>query len=187
MKIVNAMACSLMLIALSTAAEAKDLSYSNVDLGWLSTDVDNGPTLDGFGLRGSVGFAENFFAFGEYGSQDSSGIDFDQYAVGLGGHLAIGDRADLVGRVGYLKADVSAGPLSADEDGYLVSAGVRAQVIDNFELEGGAIFRDFGSGTDDTAVVLGGRWFFNENFAINADYEHADDGGTLFAGVRFTF
>jgi len=184
---VNAMACGLMLAVLSTAAQADDLSYSYVDLGWLSTDIDNGPTADGFGLRGSVSFADRFFVFGEYGSQEVSSLDVDQYAVGLGGHLGIAENVDLVGRVGYIKVDASAGPLSAEEDGYLVSAGLRGRVVDNFELEGGVIHRDFGGGADDTAAVIGGRWFFHEDFAVTADYEHSDDGGTIFAGLRFKF
>jgi hypothetical protein len=186
MKIVNAMACSLMLAMLSTAAQSQDMSYSNLDLGWLSTDLDDGPTVDGFGLRGSVGVAENFFVFAEYGSQESGGVDFDQYAVGLGGHYALAENLDLVGRLGYLTAEISPGPF--DEDGYLFSAGLRGRVAPGFELEGGAIHRDFGSGGgDDTALVIGGRYFLTDNLAINAEYEHGDDAGTIFAGIRLTF
>ena len=187
MKFVNAMACSLMLAAMSTAARAEDLSYSNLDLGWLSTDLDNGPTVDGFGLRGSVGFAENLFVFGEFSNQEVSNVDIDQYAAGIGGHLGISENVDLVGRLGYINTEVSSGSFSADDDGYLVSAGLRGRVVEDFELEGGVIYRDLGGNADDTAAVIGGRWFFHENFAINAEYEHSDDSGTIFAGVRFTF
>jgi hypothetical protein len=187
MKIVNAMACSLMVAMLSTAAQAEDLSYSNVDFGWLSTDLDDGPTVDGFGLRGSVGFAEHYFVFAEYGSQEVGGADVDQYAVGLGGHYALAENLDLVGRLGYMNAEISAGPFSDDEDGYLFSAGLRGHIAPDFELEGGAIHRDFGGGADDTALVIGGRYFFTDNFAINAEYEHGDDAGTIFAGIRLTF
>lgn len=187
MKIVNAMACSLMLAMLSTAAQAEDMSYSNLDFGWLSTDLDNGPTVDGFGLRGSVGFAENFFVFGEYGSQEAGGADVDQYAAGLGGHYALAENLDLVGRLGYMNAEISAGPFSEDEDGYLLSAGLRGRIAPGFELEAGAIHRDFGGGADDTALVIGGRYFFTDNLAINAEYEQSDDAGTIFAGIRLTF
>lgn len=187
MKIVKTMACGLVLAALSTPALAEDMSYSNLDLGWLSTDIDNGPTVDGFGLRGSVGIAESFFVFAEYGSQEASGADVDQYAVGFGGHLDIAENLDLVGRIGYLNAEVSQGPFSVDEDGYLVSAGLRGQIAPGFELEGGAVYRDFGGGADETALVVGGRYFLTDNLAINAEYEHGDDAGTIFAGLRLTF
>ena len=187
MKIVNAMVGTLLLAAAPLAAQAEDMSYSYVDLGWLSTDIDNGPTADGFGLRGSIGFAENFFAFAEYSNQQVSGVDVDQYAVGLGGRFGISENVDLVGRAGYIKADASSGGFSIDDDGYLVSAGIRGRVADGFELEGHVIHRDFGGGSDDTSVAVGGRYFFTENFAVGAEYEMADDANTILAGVRFAF
>ncbi len=187
MKIVNAMVGTLLLAAAPLAAQAEDMSYSYVDLGWLSTDIDNGPTADGFGLRGSIGFAENFFAFAEYSNQQVSGVDVDQYAVGLGGRFGISENVDLVGRAGYIQADASSGGFSIDDDGYLVSAGIRGRVADGFELEGHVIHRDFGGGSDDTSVAVGGRYFFTENFAVGAEYEMADDANTILAGVRFAF
>ncbi len=187
MKIVNAMVGTLLLAAAPLAAQAEDMSYSYVDLGWLSTDIDNGPTADGFGLRGSIGFAENFFAFAEYSNQQVSGVDVDQYAVGLGGRFGISENVDLVGRAGYIKADASSGGFSIDDDGYLVSAGIRGRVADGFELEGNVIHRDYGGGSDDTSVAVGGRYFFTENFAVGAEYEMADDANTILAGVRFKF
>lgn len=187
MKIVNAMAGTLLLAAAPIAAQAEDMSYSFIDLGYAETNLDGGPTGDGFGLRGSIGFAENFFAFADYLNQDFSGIDFDIYTVGLGGHLDIAESVDLVGRVGYVDANASFGGLSADESGYLVSAGVRAQPAKQFELEGNVIYRDLGSGADDTAVAVGARYFFTDLFAVGAEYELSDDADTWFAGVRLSF
>jgi hypothetical protein len=96
---------------------------------------------------------------------------------------------DLVGRAAYAKADVSAGGgLSADDDGYQLSAGARGEVADGFELEGNVIYTDFGgSGGDDTELAVGGRYFFTENFAVGAEFRTGDDADTIFAGVRFAF
>ncbi len=188
MKIVNAMVASLLLAALPLAAQAEGMSYSYVDLGYVETDIDNAPTADGFGVRGSVGFAENYFAFGEYTNQDLQGIDIDQLAVGLGGHLDLTEKLDLVGRVGYLDAEASVGGISVSVDGYLVSAGLRGQVAPDFELEGHVIHRDLGDdGGDDTAVAIGGRYFFTNRFALGAEYEIADDAKTILVGGRFSF
>jgi len=188
MKIVNAMVGTLVLAAAPIAAQAEDMSYSYVDLGYTEVDIDNGPTGDGFGLRGSVGIAENFFLFADYSSIDfSGGVDIDLYSVGLGGRIDIAEDVDLVGRAGYAKADASAGGFSVDDDGYLVSAGVRAQVAEGFELEGNVIYTDFGGNADDTAVAIAGRYFFTKNFAVGAEYQLSDDADTLFAGVRFSF
>lgn len=187
MKIVNAMVGTLLLAAAPIAAQAEDMSYSFLDLGYAETNLDGGPTGDGFGLRGSFGFAENFFAFADYLTQDFDPIDVDVYSVGLGGHLQIAESVDLVGKAGYLKADASAGGLSADDDGYLVSAGVRARPAQQFELEGNVIYRDFGGGADDTAVAVGARYFFTDMFAVGAEYEMSDDADTIFAGIRLSF
>jgi hypothetical protein len=187
MKIVNAMVGTLLLAAAPIAAQAEDMSYSYIDLGYAETNLDGGPTGDGFGARGSIGFAENFFAFADYLSQDFGPIDIDIYSVGLGGHMGLADSVDLVGRVGYLKADASAGGFSGDEDGYMASAGVRARPAQQFELEGNVIYRDLGGGADDTAVAVGARYFFTDMFAIGAEYEMSDDADTWFAGIRLSF
>lgn len=188
MKIMNVMVGTLLLATAPIAAQAEDMSYSFIDLGYTEVDIDNGPTGDGVGLRGSVGFAENFFVFADYAMFDfSGGVDVDLYSVGFGGHLAIADSVDLVGRAGYAKADASAGGFSVDDSGYLISAGIRAEVADGFELEGNVIYTDFGGGADDTAVAVAARYFFTKNFAVGAEYQLSDDADTLFAGVRFSF
>lgn len=187
MKILNAMVGTLLLAAAPIAAQAEDMSYSFIDLGYSELNFDGGPTGDGFGARGSIGFAENFFGFADYLSQDFSGLDLDIYSIGLGGRLEIAESVDLVGKVGYLKADASAGGLSADDSGYLVSAGVRARPASQFELEGNVIYRDLGNGADDTAVAVGARYFFTDMFAVGAEYELSDDQDVWFAGIRLSF
>lgn len=189
MKIMKALIGSLVLAAVPLAAQAEGMSYSYVDLGYNEIDIDGAPTGDGLGVRGSVGFAENFFAFAEYSTFSFPGnADADLYSVGLGGRLGVSDTVDLVGRAGYAKVDVSAGGVSADDDGYVIAAGVRAEVADGFELDGNVIYTDFGgSGGDDTELAVGGRYFFTENFAVGAEFRTGDDADTIFAGVRFAF
>lgn len=187
MKIVNAMVASLLLAAVPLAAQADVMSYSYIDLGYVETDIDNGPSADGFGVRGSVDFAENFFVFGEYTNQDLQGIDIDQFAVGLGGHLGLTEKLDGVGRIGYVDAEASVGGFSASVDGYLVSAGLRGQVTDDFEMEGHLIHRDLGDAGDETAFSIGGRYFFTDQFALGLEYEIGDDAKTFLIGGRFSF
>jgi hypothetical protein len=190
MKIMKALVGSFLLAAVPLAAQAEGMSYSYVDLGYTEIDIDGAPTGDGFALRGSVGFGENFFASADYASYSfSGGLDADIYTVGLGGRIGVSDNVDLVGRAAYAKADVSAGGgLSADDDGYQLSAGVRGEVADGFELEGNVIYTDFGgSGGDDTELAVGGRYFFTENFAVGAEFRTGDDADTIFVGVRFAF
>ena len=193
MKIATALLGSLVLSAMPLAAQAEDMSYSFIDLGYSEANLDGGPTGDGFSARGSVGFAENFFGFADYLSQDfpAFGVvpsfDIDIYSIGLGGRMEIAESVDLVGKVGYLKADVSSDGLSGDESGYLVSAGVRARPASQFELEGNVVYRDLGGDADDTAIAVAARYFFTDMFAIGAEYEMSDDQDIWFAGVRLSF
>ena len=189
MQILKAMIATLMLAALPLASHAEDMSYSFVDLGYVETDIDGvGPTADGFALRGSVGFAERYFAFAEYADQSVAGINVEQTAVGLGGHYGLADNLDLVGRAAWVQGKASGFGQSFDDDGYLVSAGLRAQVGDYVELEGSVIYTDFGgSGGEDTSVAVGGRYHFNKTFAVGAEYQHSNDASTILAGVRLSF
>lgn len=184
MKIVKALIGSALLAATPLAAQADDMSYSYVDLGWVNVNPDGAGSEDGFGLRGSIGFAENFFGYAEYSNFDVAGTDVDLYTVGFGGHYGISDRVHLQGRIGYAKFDAGA----FDEDGYEVVAGVRGQAAESFELEGNVYYTDFGgAGGDDTELGVGGRYFFTENFGLGAEYRFGDDGDTAIVHVRFQF
>jgi hypothetical protein len=189
MKILKATTASLMLAALPLAAQSEDLSYSFVSLDYVETEIDGiGPNADGFAARGSVGFAERFFAFAEYADQSVVNLDIQQIAVGFGGHYGLTDNLDLVGRAGWVRLEFSSGGLNADDDGYLVSAGLRTRIAEQVELEGSVIQTDFGGGgSGDTAFDVAGRYHFNTNFSLSAEYRHSDDASVILAGVRFNF
>ena len=188
MKLVKVMLGGLLLAAAPLAALAEDMSYSYVDLAYVDTDIDGvGPSLDGFGLRGSIGFAQNWFAFGEFAAQSVSGVDLDTYTVGLGGHYGLVENLDLVGRLGWTKVEISSGPIDVDDDGYLVDAGLRGRVGDAVELEGGVRYTDFGDRGDSTGLFVGGRFHFNETWALGAEYQDGDETSTILAYVRASF
>ncbi len=188
MKLGKVMLGSLLLAAAPLAAHAEDMSYSYIDLAYVDTDVDGlDSSLDGFALRGSVGFAENWFAFGEYAAQSVSGVDLDSFVAGIGGHYGIADNLDLVGRLGWTKVEISSGPVDVDDDGYLVDAALRGRVGDAVELEGGVRYTDFSDGGDATSLFVGGRFHFNKTWALGAEYQDGDDSSTILAYVRASF
>ena len=78
MKLARTMLGSLLLAVAPLASMAADMSYSYVDAGYVETDIENGPTADGFALRGSVGFGGNWLAFAEYADQSVGGADLDR-------------------------------------------------------------------------------------------------------------
>jgi hypothetical protein len=188
MKLGKVVLGSLMLASAPLAAMADDMSYSYVDAAYVETDIDNAPKADGFALRGSVGFAENWFVFADYAAQSVQGIDIDSYDVGFGGHYAINDSLDVVGRLGYTKIELDAGAgLSADDDGYLLDLGLRGLVTEGVELEGGIHYTDFSDGGDDTGFYFGGRFHFNKTWAVGAEYQSGDDTDSILAYVRASF
>jgi len=79
---------------------------------------------------------------------------------------------------------------SVDEhpyDGYLIDFGLRGRVGDAVELEGGVRYTDFSDGGDSTGLFVGGRFHFNDTWALGAEYQDGDDTSTLLAYVRASF
>ena len=113
-------------------------------------------------------------------------IDIENIAVGVGGHFPVNDSLDVVGRVGYTETDLSSGPFSASDDGYLLSAGLRGQ-MSQFEMEGHLVYTDLSDGGDETAFEVAGRWNFTDMFSAGVAYRMGDDANVLFAGVRLSW
>jgi hypothetical protein len=178
--------------ALPLATQADTMDYSFVDLSYVDTELDDANVDgDGFALRGSIAFLDSFFGFAEYEDLGFDlGIDVTQFKVGVGGHMPLNEKIDLVGRFGIVKADFEAeGPfgrrIEADEDGFTLGAHLRGQVMPRFELEGGLDYVDADSG-DDTSLMLEGRYFFMDTLSggLHLSFGDAD---TIGVGVRLTF
>ena len=114
-------------------------------------------------------------------------VDLDTYSVGFGGHYGIAENLDVVGRIGWTKVEISSPALDADDDGYLVDLALRGRVGDAVELEGGARYTDFSDGGDATGLFVGGRFHFNETWALGAEYQDGDDSSSILAYVRASF
>jgi len=188
MKLARAAIGGLVLAAAPLAAMADGMSYSYVEADYVDIDIDDAPSGDGFGLRGSVGFLDNLFVFVDYTDASVSIVDIETIAVGVGGHYPLGSNFDAVGRIGYAEADLSASGFgSVGDDGYLLSLGLRGQVAQQFELEGNVIYTDFSDGGDETAFEVVGRWNFTDMFSAGLAYRVGDDVNTFYAGVRLSW
>jgi hypothetical protein len=187
MKLAKVVAGTLMLALAPLAALAEGMSYSYIDLAYVETDIDGvSQAADGFAARGAAGFAENYFAFGEYSTQSVSGVDLETIGVGIGGHYGLSENLDLVGKLGWFQVDLSGGGASVDDDGYLLDAGVRGRVADSVEFDAGARYTDLGNGNN-TAFYVGGRYYFDEMWAVGAEYQSSDDSSSWLLGVRISF
>lgn len=178
--------------ALAAAAPAANaasdtLGYTYVDAGYVGLDYDNADG-DGWGLRASLALTDRLHLFGGYesGEIDPDGpflgdLDYTGYSAGIGLNLPVATRTDLVGRIGYVYAEIE----DFDDSGVGLYAGVRSRVADEFELEGGIDYVDLDEAGDDTAFSLGGRWYFAEAFALGAGVTQGDDATTWSLSLRW--
>lgn len=198
-------AAALALLGAGGAVAAEGPRYTYAEIGYATLDFDEiaGFEADGEGytLAGSVAVTDMFHVFAGYldGEVDvenvlfgSFDVDWTQTAAGLGVNWAASDTVDVVGRVAWLNAEAEASAFgvsaSEDEDGFGLSAGVRAMVAPTFELNGAVVYSDYGSDVgDDTSVELGAVWSFTDMFALTAGAAFAGDYQQVGIGVRAYF
>jgi hypothetical protein len=159
----NVMARSILLIVLlvfSATAAAQELSYNYVQGAYGSVDLDDSSFSsdgDGLGIGGSMIINENFHITGEYQTADMDfGVDLNLLEVNLGYHTTVSENLDFVAQVGYLDLEVdAAGPISADDDAFLIGGGVRAAMNENSEIYGGLDYVDFDQGDGEMRANAG--------------------------------
>lgn len=176
-------------LALGPAAILADSpEYTYIEGAYVNVDIDGVDDGDGFGIGGSAEIGENIFIFADYAIVGFSfGIDFSTIVAGIGYKSAISDTTDVNVSIAYVFAEVDAGVFgSFDDDGYGLDASLRSMVSNEFELNGGITYVDFGgSGGDDTSFHVGGVYSFNDSFAVTGDFSIGDDIKTYLIGGRF--
>lgn len=194
MPIERVMNAALLATVLSTSASAsaqdEAMSYTYIDGGYVNTEIDHPLNVDGDGLgvRGSFAITDRVFLLGDYTSQDLDyNIDFDQLEVGVGGHMPLADALDVVGSVSYLYTDVDVGPGDTDDNAIGLGLGLRGQLTDRLEIEGGVQYADVNVLRDDLLVSFGGRYYVTPQFALGAGVEAGDDMSMWNMGVRYEF
>ncbi len=185
--------------ALPMSAQASELSYSFVEVDYLnsSSEIFSSSNFDteGYGVRGSFGFAENFYVSGGYANNDFGfgGADEDRWNLGFGYHRALYDQADWFVEVGY--TDISSFAPVLDDNYYDVSIGLRGSISDRFE---GIAKLSYNDGADfsggfypqyDGAIsaTVGLQWRINEMWGIVGEIEAYEDDTDYTLGVRASF
>lgn len=173
------------------AAES-GFSYSNVELGYIDTEIDDFDVSgDGFGLRGSLAFTPKLHGFASYSDVDfDGGISGETMRLGAGVNWPLSPRLDVIGRLSWVnvEVDVDVGPFNAsvDDSGFGLEAALRGRASEQLELTGGIEYIDVGD-SDDTSLGLGARYYFTSQFAAGGDLSFSDDGTTILLGLRFDF
>ncbi len=177
------------LLAVAAPAMADDLSYNYLEFGYAQIDVDDiDVDGDGFAIGGAFEIGESMFVQAGYGSADLDfDVDLDELFVGLGFHTPIGDNVDFVGTINYVSVEASAFGLSADDDGFGASVGVRAMVSEAVELAGDINYVDLSDSGDDTSFGGSAWYYFSPTFAVGLQADFGDDISSYGIGARLFF
>ncbi|MFQ3347530.1 MAG: hypothetical protein ACI8RT_001266, partial [Candidatus Azotimanducaceae bacterium] len=175
----------------TVAAEESELSYSNVAVSYYDGDIlDVG--ADGFGIRGSIGFASSWFASLEYNAGELEGVDLDldEIALDIGYHWGIGAKTDLVASIGYsrIELDVDVNNLqflSGSASGYDLNFGVRGKPVDQFEYGVFVTYYNGGDFNSDFQLLGEARYHFSAPISAGVRYRNNDDFDYWGVDVRY--
>ncbi len=187
-------ALTALAMALPMSGQAANFGYSFVDFAIVpeaEADALGGDNDgDGFQLRGSLAVHQNFFALVEISDYEfDNGVDFTRWTIGAGGHWPINQNLDFIARAGVMRYDVDYRFGDDDDIGFFAGARVRAQIVQNVELEGGIELTTAEvAGFDDEITLVGeGRYHFNSQWSAGGFINISDDFSQLGVYGRFNF
>jgi len=183
-------AAAVLSLLCAAPAQAEDISYNFLDVGYVQVDFDDfSEDADGLLLRASFELTENFFLFGSYNDLsidvDIFDVDVSEYDFGLGYAWPVGNGSSFYGKVSYVSAEADTFGISVDDDGYGAAVGLRTRPADNLELEAYVDYVDLSDSGDETSIGLAGLWFLSPQFALGAEAVFGDDATTYGVGLRW--
>lgn len=176
----------------SRRAAGTDFSYTYLELGYASYNVDaTDEDADTYYARGSVGFLDFLYAFGQYENQnfDVGDFDTDLITVGAGAHFDLMNNLDLFGEVGWLFTDSD----FDDDNGFLVSGGARWMALPwengGLEVNGEVGYYDLDLAGEDGPIFweLGLRGHFLTHFSVGLAYQMIEDDDQVIGNLRYSF
>ena len=180
-----------LILAFATPAMAESPSYNYGTLGWQKITLDDDfldIDGDGFGIGGSFEVADNWHVIGGYSSLGLDfGIDLKSLQIGAGYHIDISATTSFYTNLLWVNAELDAGgSLTADDDGFGIGIGLRSNVTDRVELEGGLNYVDLGDG--DSTSISGAAWYaLTDNFSLGITAEADEDVLGFGVGGRLYF
>lgn len=195
MKLHTLISSSLLVLITSTNAHANNFNYNYVELGYAAiTDFE---VDEGVVISGSYDIKENINIVGEAfvstsSDSDTADIDLDSYRLGVGYHMPISDKTDVLAEAGLFNVSVEASSrgitINRDDSGYQLSAGVRHKLAEKIELQGRINYKN-SDDLSDRNYVLGARYYFNPAISVAADFNTgAEDGSELITtSLRWNF
>jgi hypothetical protein len=186
------------LAAASFGAYAAEPNYTYVDANIARTTIETGNNspdvdFDGWAVRGSFGFADDFHVFGGYQQTNNDefvDIDVQEAQVGFGWHPSIADNADALFEVSYINqridTQVFGFDIDEDFDSYRASIGLRAAFNDVLLANVKANYTD-GDGGSEFTPSFGLEARFNDTWSVVGDAEVGSGMQRYSVGVRASF
>lgn len=177
----------LVTAALPLAAQASDLSYNNLQIGYQATNIDGAPNANGWGGAGSVALGSNFQLFGGWARQDfdHSNASFDDWNLGGGFHTSINATTDFVTNVDYRRLNING--FNGNIKTYSGEVGVRSALAPKFEGWALAGYEDGHNINGELYGKLGAQVKFGKGWGLVGEAKFSKDLATYFVGPRYSF
>jgi Outer membrane protein beta-barrel domain len=180
----------LLLLSCSAIASAEDFSYNYLYLGYGTIDVsDANVDGSGIGIGGSFAVNDQFHVFAGYQMASMNfNIDATMWNAGLGYHMGLNEKVDLVGTLSYnyVKLDAGGGA-SADDNGLGLGVGLRFAAGNDMELDAGIDYVDYSDSGSDTAFSAAFLYNFNKQFTVGLHGSWGNDFSSYMFSGRYYF
>jgi len=163
-----------LLASMSWGAQAANFNYNYGQIGYETGD------FEGLTLTGSFEINKDLFVLARYVAvtNDAAAFDLDysEISVGAGYHMPIDKKTDAVFTVSLSSGEVDAVvfgfPVSSDDTGLLLTAGVRHNLNPQIELAGGIYHISTFNG--DTGIQGEARYNINSKMSAGVSYISGD-------------
>lgn len=160
-----------------------DLNYSYAELRYIDVDVRGG---DGFRINVSYALDGNWIIVGGLTRLDfNNNTDLTTVELGGGYVWHFKEDFDLVSTVRFVRSDVDAFGVGADDNGVALASGIRGLLTPKFEIRGSVNYIDL----DDSDIFLeiAGDYYFSKQLAAGISLEFAGDTDAFTIGARWFF
>lgn len=177
----------LLAVSAAVAQQQADspLSYDYAHASLAITELDAG------GLEGGGSFTvgPNFHVFASYQDWEiNNNVDRSILQIGASYHWDIANNLDLVAGLAFADSEFDPpGPAKIEDDGLILSVGLRGWLTNAVELSGTIALDDSLGSNSDTVLELGGQYHLSPQFSLGGRARIDEDETTLFFGGRFYF
>ena len=179
-----------LLVGPIASAQEEDQSFGALPYNYLfaslaMTELDSG----GIELGGSFEITQRIHVFVSYQDWElGENTDRSLLQIGGGYRWDLSTNLDAFARLSFGDSDLDrSGRASIDDEGILMSGGLRGWMTDQLELSGEVILDDSLGSDVDVALEFGGQYYVDDQLSVGGRIRLDEDETTLFLGGRFYF